>query len=1841
MDKTFVDYFCESAHKYKEKVAVTDEFSSVTYSFLDKQSNALAHVIKDNYPSSDNYVAILLPREIAFVTSILATAKSGNCYVPININYPTERINSILEEVQPKLLITTSELWQKFNSHQPLKCSEKKVLLWDQSYSVQDYSPINLSAPKNHAVVFYTSGSTGKPLGVVHTHQSLMHLFHFTNNVCEGKPETRHACIADFMFISSISNLIFPLCNGASTFIINSKYTNEPQLLVDFLTKHAINRMFLPTGLGVLLINQYPNSPLHTLMLAGEGLKGINLSKIGDKKIFNVYGQTEGGVVTMHQITTSDLNEIPIGLPYHDTNVYILDENLNQVPEGEIGQLCYSSPGLAKGYLRNQERTSLKFIRSPFDSNQTMYLTGDMVRKNKSNELVYMGRQDHMIKINGYRIETEEVEKVSSRFNGITATVCVGQSVGNAQTLCLYYEADREIDKLKLKDFLACYLASYMIPSIYIQLDTMPRNERGKVNRFALPAPKTSDSIHVLPATETEQILFRIFSDVLGTTDFGVTTNLLTMGLSSLSAIQVGIKIQKQLGVYILMRKIIAQPTIRQIAHIIQKSKNQAIPEPFPVQEYYPLAANQLGIYLDWENNRDTTQYNIPMMVSWNRDFIDEKELKSAVIAGFGVHPVFTARVVEKEGEIMFHRSEESQVQIETRYSDRVLTDNDFQALVEPFNLINNDLYRIFILVDPSKIYLFVDVHHIIFDGLSSNVLENDIVNFFYGETVQAEKFTLFDNILHEEQLNQKSVAFTKAKDYFDSLLQGTTGIRYPYSQEITQGVLPVGHAYAEVDGFIIDYFCHQNVVTPSSFFATSVAECLHRITREEHIQFVTVENGRENHPDLSAAVGMFVKTLPMVSHRDTQTYQSSIDTCVLQMHQQLHHTYNYNYYPYHTLAHTYGLSADFMYVYQGDVYNSHTKRNFRFLHTNKAIAPISVFAYPDALQQKYILNIEYDAQLYSAADMQALADMIRAISQSMAVSTAWSEVCNMKAEVLVKTTTLSSGHKLPVNTDMTVTHHILQHAIKTPQSIAVVDETGTLSYQELMAYSNTLAHHIVNSGAQQGHIVALLLPRSRYFVESILGIHMAGCAYCPLDLEYPIDRLEYMLIDSEADILITTHREFSAKQEAGLNYKCIKQIVFIDELVPDNSLQIIDKTSPNLPAYMIYTSGSTGKPKGVLLHHRGLMNFSAALAEAENLTATDRISAHRSFSFDAHIGDFFPILMVGGQVHIMPSDIRKSLDDIKNYIVDHQITGCGFTTSITAMLLNLYPDLPIRFITAGGEKLQDVQNSHITIINEYGPTECTNDSTLYVIAPGTSVAKNIPIGRPVANMYCFVMDSTGHLLPPTFEGELCIAGPQVGLGYWKKPEQTAQVFTDIPTEISNILPQLSHEKLYHTGDIVCYNAEGLIEYVGRKDNQIKLHGFRIELGEIEQQAEKYAGITKAIACVKNVNGSNAICLYFIANNGIDNTKLQEHLKVNLAEYMMPSFYTQLDDFPRLPNGKISQKELPMPVVFNGKEEIILPETIDEQILFDAVKQVYQGQFGINTDLTALGISSIDMMRIVYTARKNGLENLTVGEAIQQKCIQNMVEIQQKQLFYWANEYNPNKPLVIFFCGIVPDITLLDIGKWFIDRYNVYVVGSLTDFFFKKKTICYEEYLNACVNHILIDLKDYRIDMITGPCLGAEIGMCVLERIQDLFPYSIRMLALDPFYDRQLMTHKLSDSSKTDAISIEIHRQSVLLYPQMYNPVKVSGPLLFMVPEKPVEQAFNPFMNIYEELTHSELEESIRLFNHNNEMWSQTYPNAHVVVGIGNHDEIGKGDQLVYAMKKVKDYWPDIEGNNR
>ena len=392
------------------------------------------------------------------------------------------------------------------------------------------------------------------------------------------------------------------------------------------------------------------------------------------------------------------------------------------------------------------------------------------------------------------------------------------------------------------------------------------------------------------------------------------------------------------------------------------------------------------------------------------------------------------------------------------------------------------------------------------------------------------------------------------------------------------------------------------------------------------------------------------------------------------------------------------------------------------------------------------------------------------------------------------------------------------------------------------------------------------------------------------------------------------------------------------------------------------------------MLHQAGLRNFIAVVIDMEKLTANDRISGHRSFSFDAHIEDMYPVLTLGGSFHIMPTEIRKDLAAIRQFLIDHQCTGGGYSTAMTCLLLNTFDDLPIRFTTGGGEKMDGVYSDHIEIINVYGPTECTDDTSYYSIAPGRRV-ENIPIGQSVANNWNFIVDTAGNLVPQGVAGELCFAGVQVGRGYWRLPERTAQSFVDCPFVKEDRWGR--PVRMYHTGDLCRWNEDGQIEYMGRIDTQVKLRGFRIELGEIESKALNISGISQAAAEVRKVMGNEHLVLYYTLENGCALTDEDIHKALagtSLAEYMVPDTYMRLDEMPMTPNLKINRKALPAPEI-KRTNDYVAPEGETETLFTQIFSQVLNiEQVGATDDFFEIGGTSINAIKVIVEASKHGVQ---------------------------------------------------------------------------------------------------------------------------------------------------------------------------------------------------------------------------------------------------------------------------
>ena len=515
-------------------------------------------------------------------------------------------------------------------------------------------------------------------------------------------------------------------------------------------------------------------------------------------------------------------------------------------------------------------------------------------------------------------------------------------------------------------------------------------------------------------------------------------------------------------------------------------------------------------------------------------------------------------------------------------------------------------------------------------------------------------------------------------------------------------------------------------------------------------------------------------------------------------------------------------------------------------------------------------------------------------------------------------------------------------------ENIALVDAVSTLTYEQTDLYSDHLARELVLLGVTANTFVVIMLPRRKEFMVSVIAALKAGGAYVPLDNEYPLERLAYMVEDSGAKVLITTKDIYAAKGIPAANVLFIDQFDFSADSNQDIQLAPLDRE--NL-AYMIYTSGSTGKPKGVMIRHKSLVAMLNWRTADYGLTDADKICCHCSFSFDASVIDLFPPLAAGGQLHIISEELRHDLPAFHDYLVRHAITDGNFSTQFGMELINQF-DLPLRSITLGGEKLKAVRKFSGMLVNGYGPTEFTVCSSYHIVNQDQET-DNIPIGKPVANSWCYVVDKTMKLVPVGVAGELCLAGEQIALGYWNRPDLTAEKF--IPNPFQNC-PE--NDKLYRTGDLVNWNSDGELEYLGRIDNQIKLRGFRIELGEIESAMAKFPGITASVADVKTIGTAQHLCGYFTAAGAIDINQLRDQLRQGLTEYMAPTVLLQLDKIPLTPNGKIDKKALPEPVM--TRHEIVPPQTETQQQLFTIIASILNANdFGVTDDLFSAGLTSI------------------------------------------------------------------------------------------------------------------------------------------------------------------------------------------------------------------------------------------------------------------------------------------
>lgn len=1559
LNLTIPQMFKQAAAAHPGNVAVVYKDRSLTYKELDKLTDDIAAYISSKFGiGRESTVGIMIERSEYMVVLPLAVMKTGAAYLPLDPHFPEERLMFMIEDAEVDLILGDDGV------------NDEKIPGYDGEFiSVSDLKAIDASCagapegplPESPMVILYTSGSTGKPKGVILQQSNIVNYIGAYSAMTGMTSEDRTGAYAAFGFDAHMMDLYPTLSRGATIHIFDSEMRLDLTAMHDYIEKEKITVMFMTTQIAWQMATLFDFSSLRVLSGGGE-----KLPPIGDLKytFFNIYGPTECSVAATAYKLEGVTDGKNIGKPIPGYEVRILDRYLRMLPKGVAGELVIVGNSVGIGYLNRPDLNATKFITL---DGQRAYRTGDHARYMENGDIEFIGRSDGLVKLRGLRIELGEIEAVATRHPSVKTFAAAVKNLGNMEMLVGYFTPaeEEEISEEQLREYMRGELTEFMVPELIMKIEKMPLTPNGKIDRKSLPAPEQEKTEIITPETDSEKEVFAIAQEVLGHDNFGVTTNLLSVGLTSLMAMRLVAAVMKKMGIKITAKSVMSSPTVRSIADIAQAGsiRKEVVGEKKSSQrKYYPLTENQRGVYIDWEMNREALQYNIPQAFEF-AEGSDAGKLKDAVRKVIKAHPGLMTRMVWRNGDVMQEANDDRNFTIEVTELDTMPDNEFFQSKIQPFDLFNEPLFRCEIFTYHNKTYMLIDTHHIIFDGMSAMVILDDIRKAYSGQEPAQEEYSALEHALHEKDLLE-SEEFEKAEQWFDTLLGDSESTSYPRSNHPDNDIAGgMGRVRMGLNSDEIRKFCTASGITVSNYMLSAFLQLLHRIVREETIQITTVNNGRSDIRLLSST-GMFVKTLPVVS-RCAKPKEVSPAGFASEIQKQFLTSQDYDFYPFTSLVDRKGIHPEIMYVYEGGIdlnvgedKNSLSAKQIP-LALNTAKVPLTLLVFEDN-EGNFELVLEYDTSCYCIDDMSVLLRMMASLSSSLCGARTLADGVMTDAPSLTLLETIRYGKKCEVPYK-SMHGEMEKRAAETPETMALIACDRSLNYKEFDEECNRIANALIKKGVEHGDRIVILLPRRACLVTAIYGAMKTGSAYIPCDPDYPAERIRLITEDSEARYIITT------SDKAGL----FENAIDIDDLLNETDTRRPDvKTHPEDVAYMIYTSGSTGRPKGVMIPQRAISNYLYGYYDKyyRNRPETKVEMLLVTISFDASLNNLGVALTCGHTLVLANEEECKDVVMLAKLMLENDVDSFDITPSRLDAMLDL-PDFrkavaQCNHLNIGGEGFQ---TSLITklfetgfrgkAINEYGPTETTVGSNHYELSPYAPVIA----GPPFYNEWQRVVDAWGGELPVGAIGELYIFGRGLGLGYNNLPEKTAEAYVDY-----------HGERAYRTGDLAKWTADGDIVILGRIDHQVKLRGLRIELGEIESVALEFEGIGKVAANVCEVNKIQHLCLYYTSDKEVDTDKLQEHLASRLTEYMVPDAYMRIEEMPLTPNGKTNRKALPLPEIAAGAE-YVKPEGKLETIIAEAFTSVLGNErTGANDDFFTIGGTSISAIKVVAAISRAG-----------------------------------------------------------------------------------------------------------------------------------------------------------------------------------------------------------------------------------------------------------------------------
>ncbi|MBR3725987.1 MAG: AMP-binding protein, partial [Prevotella sp.] len=1109
--------------------------------------------------------------------------------------------------------------------------------------------------------------------------------------------------------------------------------------LNSYFEANAITHSFMTTQVGYQFATNIDNHSLHSLSVGGEKLSALNPPQ--NFKMFNGYGPTECTIFTTNYEVKDYEQDIPIGKPLDNLRLYIVDKQFNRLPPGAAGELWVSGPQVSRGYLNRPEKTAEVFIENPFVENSKfnrVYRTGDIVRYLPDGNIEFVGRKDGQVKIRGFRIELKEVETVIRQFPGIKdVTVQAFDYESGGKFIAAYVVGDEQIDIQALNAFILDEKPPYMVPSVTMQIDRIPLNPNGKVDKKTLPKPEKKAQSEAqtaanVPMNVLEKEIHGIIAGITGNNDFDVTTILGFAGLTSIMAIKLAIQVNKRFGVALDSKTLAKTATIQSIENEIiealltpqpqnpttTKTQNHITSGPIP------LSYAQMGVYVECMKQPASTIYNIPSLITFPKQ-TDTEALKEALKTLVKAHPLMSVHFGSEGTEIVQIPDLEQLVEIpENTMSEDELAHYKHE-FAQPFNLRQGPLYRFEIINTDKHVHLLMDIHHLIIDGGSLNVFIQQLCDLMDGKEIEAEEVTYADFVMAEKEAENVE-KFQQARDFFQQRLgrcEGATDVQSDLTNPKEQGTTSV--VIHPLNFPQVELFCRQHNITPAHLILAATFYTLGRFTNNEQLCITTISNGRSN-LGIRNTVGMFVNTLAMSANIGEQRVIDFIE----ETSRNFDATLTHENYPFAQIAADYDLTADIMFAYQVGVLDHYVCQGSELAVENLEldVPKFHIAFFIRENEGMPSICIEYDNGRYSASLIENLA---RSLSNAVDAFVREPEKPLQGVSLLDQgqTQLLDSFNQTDVPYDDTqnIVSLFRKQVATTPDNECVVYHEHRYTYREVDEISDRIAAYIASQGIGNEDVVSVLIPRCEWMVIASMGVLKAGCAYQPLDPSYPAERLNFMMQDASAKMLLTTGEDDLLPKLGYISEANIP--VFHLENVDSLPLPNTQHPSPNIrPSslfILLYTSGSTGTPKGCQLEHRNLVAFCHWYQRFYGLDEHTRMTAYASYGFDANMMDVYPTLTSGGAVYIIPEELRLDLVALNDYFIESKITHAFMTTQVSFQFAMAIENKSLRYLSTGGEKLSSLEPpSDYHLVNLYGPTETTVCVTSYDVQKTMS---NIP----------------------------------------------------------------------------------------------------------------------------------------------------------------------------------------------------------------------------------------------------------------------------------------------------------------------------------------------------------------------------------------------------------------------------------------------------------------------------------------------------------------------------------